>query len=83
MIIMFIKISALLVHSPMSAWTSLADLLRPSMQTIKNLHVELFVRDYDDDLLFRLPSELEVMRSKNVIKSITIEVVLDTDVDCK
>jgi hypothetical protein len=53
------------------------------MQTIKNLHVELFVRDNDDDLLFRLPSELEVMRSKNVIESITIEVVLDTDVDCK
>ncbi|KAF8334460.1 hypothetical protein F5887DRAFT_1079686 [Amanita rubescens] len=70
-------------YNPTSAWTSFADLLRPSMQTIKNLHVELFVRDNDDDPLFRLPSELEVMRSKNVIESITIEVVLDTEVDCK
>jgi hypothetical protein len=32
---MFIKISVLLVHSPTSAWTNLADLLRPSMQTIR------------------------------------------------
>ena len=83
MIIMFIKISVLLVYNPTSAWTSFADLLRPSMQTIKNLHVELFVRDNDDDPLFHLPSEFEVMRSKNVIESITIEVVLDTEVDCK
>lgn len=83
MTIMFIKITVLLVHDPTLAWTSLADLLRPSMQTIKNLHVELFVRDDDDDPLFHLPSELEVMRSKNVIESITIEVVIDTDVDCK
>ena len=79
---MFIKISVLLVSNPTSAWTSLADLLRPSMETIKNLHVELFVRDNDDDPLFHLPSELEVMRSKNVIESITIEVVVG-GVGCK
>ena len=74
--------SVLLVHNPTSAWTSLAELLWPSIQTIKNLHVEFFVRDNDDDPFSHLPSELEVMHSKNVIESITIELVLATDVDC-
>ena len=50
-VIMFIKISVFLVYSPVSDWTSLADLLRPSMQTTKNIHVETFVRDNDDDPL--------------------------------
>ena len=58
-------------------------MLRPSMQTLKHIVVNTEVDDDDIDPLFGIPSELEVMRSKNIIESVTIGVLVQTDVDCR
>ena len=51
-------------------------MLKSSMQTLK--HVVLII--YDDvnnvDPLFGIPSELEVMRTKNILETITLEIIL-------
>jgi hypothetical protein len=57
---------------------SLADMLRPSMKTLKHIALTLDVDDGDDvDPLFGIPSELKRMRDKNIIETITIEVWVD------
>ncbi|KAF8968584.1 hypothetical protein BDZ97DRAFT_2072932 [Flammula alnicola] len=69
--------------NPRLVWPGLADMLRPSMQTLRRINVLIHVDNADDDPLFSLPSELEDMRNENIIESITIGVMVDTDEDCK
>jgi len=54
---------------------SLADMLRPSMQTLKHIVVKFDVDD-DVDPLWGIPSEFEEMRTKNIIETITIEILV-------
>ena len=51
-------------------------MLRPSMQTLKHIVVNIYVDKLGDDLLFSIPSELEDMRTKNIIETITINIML-------
>jgi hypothetical protein len=53
---------------------SLADMLRPSMKTLKHIALTLDVDEDDIDPLFGIPSELKRMRDKNIIETITIKV---------
>jgi hypothetical protein len=58
-------------------------MLRPAMQTLKHIVVTTEVDDVDVDPLFCIPSELEIMRNKNVIETVTIRVLVQTDADCR
>ena len=58
-------------------------MLRPSMDTLKHIVVNIDVDDVDIDPLFGIPSELEDMRSKNIIESVTIKILVQTDADCR
>jgi hypothetical protein len=53
------------------------------MQTLKHIVVNVSVDDVDVDPLFGIPSELEDMRTKNIIESVTIGVFVWTDTDCR
>ena len=57
-------------------------MLRPSMQTLKHIVVDTEVDDVNDDPLFGIPSELEDMRTNNIVETITIRVLVQTDEDC-
>ena len=56
-------------------------MLRPSLETLKHIVVEVDVGDDDIDPLFGIPSELEEMGAKNVIETVTIRIVVGADVD--
>ena len=58
-------------------------MLRPSMQTLKHIVVDIDVDGDDVDPLFDIPSELEIIRTKNIIETIAIEILVDTDADCR
>ncbi|KIM43743.1 hypothetical protein M413DRAFT_443647 [Hebeloma cylindrosporum] len=58
--------------NPFNVRPSLAHMLRPSMQPLKHIKVNVVVDDDDQDPLFGIPSELEDMRIKNIIETITI-----------
>ena len=58
-------------------------MLRPSMQTLKHIVVNTEVNDDEVDPLFGIPSELEDMRTKNVIETVTIGILVQTDADCR
>ena len=49
-------------------------MLRPSMQTLKHIVVDINGDGVDDDPLFGILSEFEDMRIKNNIETVTIEV---------
>jgi len=53
------------------------------MQTLKHIAVDVHIDDVDVDPLFGLPSELEDMCTKNIIQTLTIEVLVQTDADCR
>ena len=53
------------------------------MPTLKHIAVSIEVYGDDVDPLFGIPSELEVMRSKNIIESVTIGVLVHMDADCR
>ena len=59
-------------------------MLRPSMQTLKHIVVITEVDGDDVDPLSGIPSELEIMRTKNTIETITIKLLVDleTVADC-
>ena len=65
-----------LVHDPRNVIPSLADMLRPFMQTLKHVFVEMTIDHDDVDPLFGIPSELEAMRTKNIIETVTIEILV-------
>ena len=54
-------------------------MLRPSMQTLKHIVVNIRVDGLDDDvnLLSSIPSELEDMRTKNIIETVIIKIKVD------
>ena len=55
-------------------------MLRPSMQTLKHIFVEINGEDGaddDHDPLFGLPSEFEDMRTNNNIETVTIRIDID------
>ena len=60
---------------------SLADMLKPSMQTLKNIVLTIRVHAHYEDVdpLFGIPSEFEVMRSRNIIETVTIKINVDAD----
>ena len=61
---------------------SLADMLRPSIQTLKHIILNFYdVVTDDGDPLFGIPSEFEEMRTKNIIETVTIR-VYQMDVRC-
>ena len=53
------------------------------MQTLKHIVVNIDVDDADLDPLFGIPSELEDMRTKNIIETITIGILVQMDIDCR
>ena len=54
------------------------------MHTLKHIVVGILIDDdVDNDPLFGIPSELEDMRTKNVIETVTIEILVQTDADCR
>ena len=52
------------------------------MQTLKHIVVE-FNHGDDVDPLFGIPSELEEMRTKNVIETVTIKIMVETVANCR
>ena len=53
-------------------------MLRPSMQTLKHIIVNIYnVVDVDVDPLFGIPSDFEDMRIENIIETVTILVMMD------
>ena len=60
---------------------SLSDMLRPSMQTLKHIVVNIHVDKLDDDFLFGIPSELEDMRTENIIETVVIQVIVHWKID--
>ena len=54
-------------------------MLRPSMQTLKHIVVNIDVNDIDEDPLSGFHSELEDMRTKNVIETVTITIMVEAD----
>ena len=51
-------------------------MLRPSIQTLKNLVVNIHVLEDGDDSLLGIPSEFEDMRTKNIIETVTIRILV-------
>ena len=51
------------------------------MQTLKHIVVNIDV-DIDDDPLFGILSEFEVIGTKNIIETVTIGIVVVTDANC-
>ena len=58
-------------------------MLKPSLETLKHIIVEVDVYDDEVDPLFGIPSDLEEMRAKNVIETLTIRVLVGTDAYCR
>ena len=54
-------------------------MLRPSMQTLKHIFVDINAGGVDEDPLYGILSEFEDMRTKNNIETVTIGVQMDTD----
>ena len=52
------------------------------MQTLKHIAVKIDVDSINSDPLLGIPSELENMRSKNIIETITIEIEVMLDENC-
>ena len=57
-------------------------MLRPSMQTLKHIVVNIHVYEDDDHPLLGIPSELEEMRTNNVIETVTIRIIVQADARC-
>ena len=53
------------------------------MQTLKHIVVRIAVDSLDDDPLFGIPSDLEDMRTKNVIETVTIRIMVQMDAVCR
>ena len=53
------------------------------MRTLKHIVMNVEVDGVDVDPLFSIPSELEDMRTKNIIETITIRILVQTDANCR
>ena len=58
-------------------------MVRPSMHTLKHIVVDIEVDNADVDPLFGIPSELEDMRTKNIIESVTIGILIQMVEGCR
>ena len=58
-------------------------MVRPSMRTLKHIVLDIEVNGVDVDPLFGIPSDLEDMRTKNIIETIDIQVQVLTDGNCR
>jgi hypothetical protein len=82
----FLIARSILVWDSGNVKPSLADMLKPSMQTLKNIVLTIHVDDEDVDPLFGIPSDFEVMRTKNmIIETVTINIMVEaaTDTGCR
>ena len=77
----YLLVRSIPVWDPREVRPSLSDMLRPSMQTLKHIIVEIHVDRDDVDPLFDIPFEIENMRTQNIIESIGI--VLKMDRSCR
>ena len=60
-------------------------MLRPSMQTLKHIALNIFVDDLDfgdSDPLSGIPSQLEAMHTRNIIETVAISILVNTDEYC-
>jgi hypothetical protein len=75
----FLIARTILVWRPQIVRPSLADMLRPSMQTLKHIAVIIINLNVDvgDGLLFGIPSDFEDMSTKNIIETVTIEIIFE------
>ena len=75
-VIIDLKISKYSLHSIVNDFRnvrpSFAHILRPLLQTLKHIVLNIEVDGVDFDHLFGIPSELEDMRTKNIIETIDI-----------
>ena len=74
---MFLIARSILVWHPQHVKPSIADMPRPSMETLKHILVNFYYVEVDDNPLFGTPSEFEEMRTKNFIETVTISVEMD------
>jgi hypothetical protein len=58
-------------------------MLKPSMQTLKHIFLTINIDDVDLDPLSGIPFELEVMRTRNIIETVSIRIVLLADPICR
>ena len=58
-------------------------MLRPSMKTLKHIVICIHINDDDEDPLSGIHSELEEMSTKNIIETVTIGILVQTDVNCR
>jgi hypothetical protein len=58
-------------------------MLKPSMQTLKHIVLTIHVDDADVDPLFGIPSDLEVMRTRNIFETVTIRIMVEADTGCR
>ena len=73
MIIKILIAHSILVHVPRNVRPGLANMLRPSMRTLKHIVVNIHFYDGDDPLSsYGILSMFEDMRSKNIIETVTI-----------
>ena len=52
------------------------------MQTLKHIVVNIHIDEDDDHPLLGIPSELEEMRTNNVIETVTIIIMVQADASC-
>jgi len=63
-------------RDPRNVRPSLSDMLRPSMQTLRHIVVNIHVVNDGDDSVLGIPSEFEDMRTKNIIETVTIRILV-------
>ena len=67
--------------------TGLAEMVAPSLQTLRDLHTIITIDDEPPksnlDPLSELRSELEELTHKNILETITIGVIVGTDSSCE
>jgi hypothetical protein len=63
----------------------LSDILCPSMETLKHLHVatSIYSQAGCDDFVAGFSFELEAMKNNNIIEDLNIEVSTEMEADCK
>ena len=73
----FLIARSILVLEPQNVrQPTLSDILRPSMQTLRHIVVNIHVVVDGDDSLLDIPSEFEDMRTKNIIETVTIRILV-------
>ena len=53
------------------------------MKTLKHIFIDVHINDDDEDPLSGIHSELEDMSTKNIIETVTIDILVQTDVNCR